>query len=108
MFDPGTGGRVHGIVTCFLIDGNEARVGGQVTQPPPANGVVEVGFRVVDNRPPGPNPDQIGDLITHGEGQAGNDEQGFFCAGTTPDSETTLADIERGEIKVRNHPSSGH
>ncbi len=105
MFDPTTGGRVHGIVTCFLIDGNGARVGGQVTQPPPANGVVEVGFQVVDNRPPGNTADQMSDLITHGAGQAGNILQTAFCDGQGPDLD--LTNIEGGNIEVRNHPPSG-
>ena len=103
MFDPATGERVHGIVTCFLIlNGNEARVGGQVTQPPPGEaGVVEVGFQVADNGPRG--TDQISDLITHDDNAA----QVAFCNGEDLAINLNLRDIEGGNIEVRNHPSSG-
>ena len=101
IFDPTTDERVHGIVTCFGFFSPGARVGGQVTQPPPGiGGVVEVGFRVVDNGPPGPNPDQISDLITH----VNNAAQGVFCNGGGPDP--ALTGITAGNIQVRDHPTT--
>ncbi|MCH7473887.1 MAG: hypothetical protein IIA27_04385 [Gemmatimonadetes bacterium] len=99
------GFRVHGIITCFFITGanaNEAFVGGQVTQPPPANGVVEVGFRVTDQ--PGRTPDEMSDLITHGAGDPGNAAQLLFCDGMGPDADKPLIAIERGSIRVFDNP----
>ena len=97
MFDPTTGERVHGIITCFMIIGdNEAVVGGQVF--PRAGGVVEVGFRVVDNRPPGTTPDRMSSLITH----ENNAAQTVFCG--DPNPTLPLTDIERGNIKVFDNP----
>ncbi len=100
MFDPETGASVHGIITCFFITGdnaNEAFIGGQVFLP---DEVVEVGFRVADNRPPGNTPDQMSDLITH----ADNDAQTVFCAGMGPNKDKPLKDIERGDIRVFDNP----
>lgn len=88
MFDPTANGRVHGIITCFGFPGplGEALIGGQVR--PPAGGVVEVGFRVVDN----PNKaDQMSDLITHNVD---------FCAGGA--GSPALTAIEAGNITVRD------
>ncbi len=103
MFDPTTSERVHGIITCFMIIGdNEAVVGGQVFLP---TEVVEVGFRVVDNRPPGATPDQLSGIVQHGAGQQGNDAQTAFCNGEGDDLD--LTDIARGRITVTNHPPAG-
>ena len=101
MFDPGTGERVHGIITCFLIFGenaNEAVIGGQVFLP---TEVLELGFQVVDNRPPGTTPDQMSDLFTHADNQAQLD----FCDPNMDRLELDLTDIQRGDIRVFENPA---
>ena len=93
-------GRLHGIITCFLIvgAGNEALIGGQVF--PRTGGVRELGFRVVDNGSSGATPDQISGLIRH----ADNAAQVKFCEGGGPDLVSALRDIVAGNITVRDNP----
>ena len=104
-------GRLHGIITCFLIvgAGNEALIGGQVFRR--RGGVVELGFRVVDNGPSGATPDQISFLVRPPtlNDDGGNplaDDAGAFCG--PPAQASALAvpvfDIERGNITVRDNP----
>ncbi len=97
-----SGLRVHGIITCFLIveAGNEALIGGQVF--PSGGGVVELGFRVVDNEA---TPDQLSLLIRPPDiGLA--DDAGAFCGPPAPAVALAVAvtDIERGNITVRDNP----
>ena len=105
-----TGGRAHGIITCFLIvgAGNEARIGGRLTRTAsgPIAGVAERVFRVIDNRPPRTNnPDQLSFLFRPGRGILANvADAGAFCDpnGTPPD--LPLQDIVSGNIMVFDNP----
>ena len=105
----GSVGHRHGNITCFLIEGNQAFIGGQVFGLP--GGVREYGFRVVDNGQ-GKNapPDQISDLIRLTTIGLPNDA-GAWCGPPAPLPAVLalvpLFDITVGNITVRNHPSSG-
>ncbi len=53
--------RLHGTVTCFSIkNNNEAWIAAVVTQSSDGTRLgMDVGFRVIDNRPPGTTPDRL-------------------------------------------------
>ena len=95
--------RVHGIVTCFLLIGNEAVIGGTVTQS--TTGLLgERVWRVVDNRPPGTVPDQLS-ILRRPVADLGLTDAAEFCDPNNQNRpDLDLTDIERGNITVRDNP----
>ena len=97
------GGHFHGIITCFVIEGNVAWIGAQLTQAPPFPVVAEIGFQVIDNRPPGNTPDQISLIVVH----ADNAAQTRWCNPNDPNEDDillNLRDLVSGNIKVFDNP----
>ena len=101
----GSSGRVHGIITCFLINGNEAFIGGQIFLK--GGGVLERAFRVVDNGPSGATPDRFsGILRPTAPPIAGVADAAAFCGPPAPAEALAVSTfpILNGNITVRDNP----
>ncbi len=92
--EQGTGSRIWGRVTCFVIEGNEAWVAGIVRKAGnPNNEGTPQGFHVVDN---GQGGDALPDQVTvPWSGQMPTEE---YC-GTRPDFQI-LRDVEAGNVQI--------
>ena len=91
----------HGIITCFVIVGNGAFIGGQVRQATPFPVTQEVGFFVEDNRPPGATPDRLSLLALFGNDAT---RTAAFCNPNDPnelDEPLVIGNVVRGHITVR-------
>lgn len=111
-FNPASGGRGSGRVSCFtIVDGRKAWVGAVFEELSGPNGTateVETGWMALDNGSPGTLPDQLSFAVALDDNGFGTPQD--FCnntpPGPTPDG-LWLRDLEVGDIVVRGNAPPG-